>query len=135
MTLNVECGPNSPSITDSSDSEYTLGVADTVLNYVEFSPLESTTNCLVITHQIVAEDGTSYPSGIVDEALTIDTSTNKYRVTVSDMNLQGTYKFKIKTINEGGGEFVSDVKTITVECRPSSIVGTVSDTLNHSIDL
>ena len=37
---------------------------------------------------------------------------NKYRVTVDNMRVKGTYKFKIKTTNDGGSNFLSDIKTI-----------------------
>jgi hypothetical protein len=55
------------------------------LNYAEFAPLVSTTNCGILSHQIVAEDGASYPTGIVKGGLTMNGSGNKYRVTVEDM--------------------------------------------------
>lgn len=131
--MNIECGLDSVPLTDSSKNLYNLEVADTVLNYIEFAPLVSPNNCAV-KHQIVAEDGTSYPKGIVVDGPTL-TSGNMYRVVIADMFLEADYTFKIKSLNDGGSIFLSEVKTIKVACVPKSIEGTVSESVAKSIQL
>ena len=83
ITMIVECGVDSVPLTDSSQDSFSLEVADTNLNYVEFAPLVSPNTCK-ITHSIVGADGTSYPTGIVKDGPTL-TSSNMYRVEISDM--------------------------------------------------
>lgn len=117
--MTVVCGVNSVPLTDSSENSFSLEVADTVLNYVEFAPLVSPNNC-EITHSIVGEDDTSYPAGIVKEGPTL-TDNNMYRVVIDDIFLEANYTFKIRTDNEGGGVFLSDLKTISVVCVPKSV--------------